>query len=122
MSSHRADISLVSSRDGEVGLGGPAIDVRAVVNAVDPDGLCAVVDAVEESVGPAAGAVLSGEFTAQWFPDSAGHFRSVLSITRPAAVTVTRTRTGTGRPTRVSVRMSTLPDDAERSILFTIHG
>lgn len=36
------------------------IDVDAVVNAVDPDGLFGVVDAIEQEVGAAAGAVLAG--------------------------------------------------------------
>jgi hypothetical protein len=65
------DTSVVASRDGGVRLGA-SIDVRAVVDAVDPDGLCGLVDAIKEAVGAAAGAVLAGQFAAQWFADPAG--------------------------------------------------
>lgn len=43
-----------------------------MVDAVDPDGLCDVVDAEEESVEAAAAAVLAGQFAAYWLADSSG--------------------------------------------------
>lgn len=54
-----------------------AVDVCAVVNAMDPDDFCGVVYAVEEAVRPSSGAVLAGEVAAQWFADAAGISRQV---------------------------------------------
>jgi hypothetical protein len=47
-----------------------AIDVGTMVDAVDPDRLCLVVDAVEESVGAASGTVVAGELTPERLADA----------------------------------------------------
>jgi hypothetical protein len=47
------------------------INITAVVGAVDPDRLCVIVDAVKESVGAAAGTMITGQLAPQWLADAA---------------------------------------------------
>ena len=46
------------------------IDVGAVVDCGDEDGVLSVVDAQQYSVVATAGTVVGGEFLAQWFAES----------------------------------------------------
>jgi hypothetical protein len=52
--------------------------VHAVVDAVDRDGPCDVVEAMEEAVGAAGSAVFAGQVAALQFADAAGRLRDSL--------------------------------------------
>lgn len=63
--------TIVASRD-ERPLSRVPIDVGSMVDAMDPDRLRLVVDAVEEPVGSAASTVVAGELAPEWFAHAPG--------------------------------------------------
>src|SRR5262249_48879451 len=68
--------AIVASRD-ERPVSRVPIDVSSMGDAMDPDRLRLVVDAVEEPVGSAASAVVAGELAPEWFTHAAGFARQV---------------------------------------------
>ena len=54
-----------------------AIDVGTMVETMDPDGLCLVVNAVEKSVGATLGTLIARELAAERLADAARLVRHV---------------------------------------------